>query len=156
MDGERTGRRRGRPKGTGRHQRARADEILLDKLADRKAIDPSAKTTVIIKQLINTHTDTGGLRRLQRAFKQNEPGLIAAARERVRARQEAERAATFGKNVEAALETVRAIRDGIDAFDRSPKGQEVWAKLQPWLALLRCANRLSHVPKSRSSFELSG
>lgn len=144
-------RRRGRSKGTGRHQRA--DQILLDKLADRKAIDPSAKTAVIIKQLINIHTDTGGLRRLQRAFKPNEPGLIAAARERVRARQEAERAATFVKNVEAALKTVRAIRDGIDAFDRSPKGQEVWAnvtnfargvaelmnspQLQPWLALSR-------------------
>jgi len=81
VDGERMGRRRGRPKGTGRHQRA--DQILLDKLADRKAIDPSAKTAVIIKQLINIHTDTGGLRRLQRAFKPNEPGLIAAARERV-------------------------------------------------------------------------
>ena len=82
-----------------------ADEILLDKLADRKAIDLSAKTAVIIKQLINIHTDTGGLRRLQRAFKQNEPGLIAAARERVRAGQEAERDATFVKNVEAKLET---------------------------------------------------
>ena len=60
MDGDAVKRQRGRPKGTGRHQKAKLDDMWLDKLADRKVIDPSVKTAVIIKHLINVQTDTGG------------------------------------------------------------------------------------------------
>lgn len=149
MDGDIAKRQRGRPKGTGRHQKAKLDEMWLDKLADSKMINPSAKTAVIIKQLIDTQTDTGGLRRLQRAFKQNELHLIGAARERAQAQQNA----AMIQQIKTGLEVFLTIREGIKAFDRSPKGQEFRAtvdsfsgnvaelmnspQLQPWLALSR-------------------
>jgi hypothetical protein len=66
----------GRPKGTGRHQKQKLDEMVLEKLADRKLADPSAKTAVIIKQLIDRTKDTGGLRRLERGFEKNKPALM--------------------------------------------------------------------------------
>lgn len=120
MGGNAVKRQRGRPKGTGRHQQAKLDEMSLDQLADWKVTDPSAKTAIIIKRLIDTQTDTGGLRRLQRAFKNNELRLIAAALTRI----QAQRNAAIIQQVKDGLEAYLAFRKDLTAVDQSPTGQE--------------------------------
>jgi hypothetical protein len=148
-------RNRGRPKGTGRHQKQKLDAMVLEKLADRKLADPSAKTAVIIKQLIDRTKDTGGLRRLERGFEKNKPALMAAAL----ARQQAERNAVLVENFASALRFIEGLRNEFEAFARSPKGQEVWEKanrfakgvaeimaspqLRPWLELAHDPTKVS-------------
>jgi len=144
-------RKRGRPIGTGRHQVT--DGPLLEQVADMMLAQPSATRTAIIKRVIPAH-DTGGIRRLQRKFRDDEAQLMAGARTRAQARRDAEfRAmmARIGEITEAATSAMRRfvnspeglrLMDVIRLVDFALQRIVASAEIQPWLKLVSGASRL--------------
>jgi hypothetical protein len=150
-----SGRNPGRPKNTGRHQAN--DALFLPQIADRRLAHPHQPIAVIIRGLVDTERDTGGVRRLQRAFKAQNPGLMAAAMQR-RQQQQIQKCSDqlvlFAKGVRQVRDT---FAGKLEAWGRSPEGQravEVINRFQKaanspevrkWLALSGSDARLRHM-----------
>ncbi len=115
-------RKAGRPLNTGRHQAH--DAIRLLQIADMKLEQPHQPLSSIIKGMIDSR-DTGGVRRLQRAYKVQGNTLLAAARERHQQRQmqeTVEKVVTFARSVDSVMQATAAR---LDAWVRSPEGQKL-------------------------------
>lgn len=110
----------GRPKNTGRHQAH--DACLLPKIADRKLENPHQSLAAIITGLI-TARDTGGIRRLQRAFKAQGDSLLTAAKQRRQKRQFQEAAEKIEAFARGVHQVADALSTKLDAWIRSPEGR---------------------------------